>query len=77
LQWRVRALAVTKVHSTFFADRNRFPERTIEFDHALVMRDIPHQWHTAEDLYRLQFEIALFYEHGKMSHAQTISFAAA
>jgi len=51
LQWRVCALAVTKVHSTFFADRNRFPEGTIEFDHALIMRDIPHQWHTAEDLH--------------------------
>jgi hypothetical protein len=51
LQWRVRALSVTKVHSSFFADRNRFPEGSVEFDHALVMRDIPHQWHTAEDLH--------------------------
>ncbi len=51
LQWRIRALSLTKVHSTFFADRNRFPQGSIEFDHALVMRDIPHEWHMAEDLH--------------------------
>ena len=51
LDWRIRALSVTEVHSSFFADRQRFPEGSIEFDHALVMRDIPHEWHKAEDLY--------------------------
>lgn len=51
LEWRVRALAVTKVHSTFFEDKDCFPAGAIEFDHALVMRDIPHQWHSAEDLH--------------------------
>jgi hypothetical protein len=51
LQWRVRALAVTKVFSSYFSDENRFPKGTVEFDHALVMRDIPHQWRTAEDLH--------------------------
>src|SRR4030095_5973379 len=42
LDWRVRALSVSEVHSSFFADRQRFPEGSIEFDHALVMRDILH-----------------------------------
>jgi len=51
LDWRIRALSVTEVHSSFFADRQRFPEGSIEFDHALVMRDILHEWHKAEDLY--------------------------
>jgi hypothetical protein len=51
LDWRIRALSVTEVHSSFFADRKRFPEGSIEFDHALVMRDILHEWHKAEDLY--------------------------
>lgn len=51
LDWRVRALSVTEVHSSFFADRQRFPEGSIEFDHALVMRDILHEWHKAKDLY--------------------------
>jgi uncharacterized protein DUF2071 len=51
MNWRIRALSVTEVHSSFFADRQRFPEGSIEFDHALVMRDILHEWHKAEDLY--------------------------
>jgi len=51
LQWRVRALAVTRVFSSFFADSSRFPKGSVEFDHALVMRDILHQWHSAEDLH--------------------------
>ena len=51
LDWRLHALSVTEVHSSFFADRQRFPEGSIEFDHALVMRDILHEWHKAEDLY--------------------------
>ena len=51
VDWRIRALSVTDVHSSFFADRQRFPDGSIEFDHALVMRDILHEWHKAEDLY--------------------------
>lgn len=48
--WRVDALSVSQVHSTFFEDARRFPEGSIHFDHALVMRDIPHEWHGAEDM---------------------------
>lgn len=51
LDWRVRALSVDDVQSSFFADSQRFPAGSIEFDHALVMRDIAHEWHKADDLY--------------------------
>ena len=51
VDWRIRALSISEVHSSYFADRQRFPEGSIEFDHALVMRDILHEWHKAEDLY--------------------------
>jgi hypothetical protein len=51
LDWRLRALTVTEVHSSYFADSQRFSAGSIEFDHALVMRDIVHEWHKAEDLY--------------------------
>jgi hypothetical protein len=51
LDWRIRALSVTEVHSSFFTDRERFPNVSIEFNHALMMRDILHEWHKAEDLY--------------------------
>jgi hypothetical protein len=53
LEWRVQALAVTTAHSSYFADRARFPAASVEFDHALVMRDILHEWHQAEDLYAI------------------------
>jgi hypothetical protein len=50
-EWRVSALAVSTVHSSFFADGQRFPDGSIEFDHALIMRNILHEWHQADDLY--------------------------
>jgi hypothetical protein len=50
LTWEVRALEVEEVHSSFFSDRSKFPEGTIHFDHALIMRDIPHEWSAAEDM---------------------------
>ncbi len=53
LEWRVQALAVTTAYSSYFDDRTRFPSGTAEFDHALVMRDIVHEWHQAEDLYAI------------------------
>ena len=51
IDWRIRALSVTDVHSRYFEDQQRFPDGSIEFDHALVMRDIIHEWQKAEDMY--------------------------
>ena len=42
--WRVSPLAIDEVHSSWFADRSRFPEGSVVFDCALVMRNIPHEW---------------------------------
>lgn len=50
-EWRVRSLKVGSVQSGYFNDANRFPAGTIEFDHALIMRDIRHEWRQAQDLY--------------------------
>jgi hypothetical protein len=41
--WRVEALRPDLVESTFFDDRARFPEGTIAFDSALLMRSVPHE----------------------------------
>ena len=49
-QWRVSPLSVSEITSSFFDDRRIFPEGTIQFDHALIMRDVPHEWHKADDL---------------------------
>lgn len=50
-EWRVEPLEVTKVYSSHFSDEARFPKGTVEFDHALIMRNVAHEWHSAEDLY--------------------------
>ena len=43
--WRAYPLAVERVESSFFGDRSRFPEGSAEFDCALVMHGIAHEWH--------------------------------
>jgi hypothetical protein len=43
-RWTVDALSVDRAFSSFFCDSGRFPEGSVAFDHALVMRDIPHRW---------------------------------
>jgi hypothetical protein len=50
LSWRVQALEISEVYSSYFADRARFPDGSVDFDHALIMRDIPHEWHQAADM---------------------------
>ena len=49
--WRVEPLAVERAYSTYFGDRERFPAGSICFDCGLVMRNVPHEWETAEDMY--------------------------
>jgi hypothetical protein len=49
-EWRVRPLKVENVESSLFANTAVFPEGSVEFDHALIMRDIQHEWHQAEDM---------------------------
>lgn len=38
------------MQSSFFEDAASFPAGTIQFDCALLMRDIPHEWHSEPDL---------------------------
>jgi hypothetical protein len=49
-QWKVEPLAVEDVYSSYFADHSIFPEGTSSFDCALIMRNIPHEWHAANDI---------------------------
>lgn len=50
VNWRVQPLAITNVRSSFFDDRDAFPEGSVTFDNALLMRGIDHQWHSRESL---------------------------
>jgi hypothetical protein len=48
--WRVEPLEFEEVRSSFFQDVSRFPTGSIEFDCALLMRGIEHEWHGQPDL---------------------------
>ena len=48
--WRVEALDVDAIQSSFFEDATRFPTGAVEFDCALLMRNIVHEWHGRPDL---------------------------
>lgn len=52
-QWLVEPLQIDEVASSYFDDGDRFPAGTVRFDSALIMRDIPHRWHAADELYTL------------------------
>lgn len=45
-QWKVKPLKITEVQSSFFDDPTNFPTGSIQFDNALLMTHIPHEWHS-------------------------------
>ncbi len=49
-EWAVQPFAIDHVASSYFDDDARFPPGSIALDHALLMRDVRHQWHGAPDL---------------------------
>jgi hypothetical protein len=51
LDWRVEPLKVEELRSSFFEDGSLFTKGSIEFDSALLMRGIEHEWHGKSDLY--------------------------
>ncbi len=42
--WKVSLLEVHDVHSSFFENKSIFPEGSVKFDCALLMKDIEHEW---------------------------------
>lgn len=48
--WKVEPLCVERVESSFFDDTARFPLGSVQFDCALLMRDVQHEWHGREDI---------------------------
>jgi hypothetical protein len=46
--WKVEPLAIEEVRSSFFEDEERFPAGSAEFDCALLMRGIEHEWRGLE-----------------------------
>jgi len=50
-EWRVEPLEIEQVFSSYFSDESTFPSGSAEFDHALILRNIAHEWQTTSDLY--------------------------
>jgi uncharacterized protein YqjF (DUF2071 family) len=48
--WHVASLNIDTIQSSYFEDQSRFPTGSVEFDCALLMRDIVHEWHGRPDL---------------------------
>jgi hypothetical protein len=44
--WKVEPLHVTSVHSSFFENEQLFPKGTVQFDHALLMTQLQHEWYS-------------------------------
>lgn len=49
-RWEMAPLAIEAVENTFFNDPAVYPAGSVEFDHALIMRDIEHRWLPEPDL---------------------------
>ena len=48
--WNVAPLAVESQQCSFYLDPKRFPTGSVEFDCALIMRGLPHEWHEITDV---------------------------
>ncbi len=44
--WKVEPLKMTAVHSSFFENESIFPKGSVQFDNALLMTQIKHEWHS-------------------------------
>ncbi|MEM9984208.1 MAG: DUF2071 domain-containing protein [Bacteroidota bacterium] len=48
--WKVKPLAVTELRSSFFENEAIFPKGSIQFDNALLMKNIEHEWRSLRGL---------------------------
>ena len=48
LDWTVQPLKVASVHSSFFENEKLFPKNSVQFDNALLMTNIRHEWRSIE-----------------------------
>ncbi len=46
--WEVTPLQIVSVSSSFYDNETIFPKGTVDFDHALLMQNIEHEWHSAK-----------------------------
>ncbi len=44
VEWRMEPLKVKESYSAYFSDTSRFPEGSVDFDSAMIMRNLKHSW---------------------------------
>jgi hypothetical protein len=49
--WKVQPLRIESVESSYFSNQELFPASSINFDCALIMRNIAHEWESAAPMY--------------------------
>jgi hypothetical protein len=50
LRWNMSPLRIGRLETAFFHDARRFPSGAAQFDCALLMRGVPHEWHEIGDI---------------------------
>jgi hypothetical protein len=50
LKCEMTPMDVESQHAAYYADRDRFPAGSIEFDSGMLMRGLPHEWHQLTDV---------------------------
>ena len=53
IEWRMEPLKVKESYSAYFSDTSRFPKGSVEFDSAMIMRNLKHSWVSRDNLYEL------------------------
>lgn len=48
--WSMQPLEIDRIESSYFDDVSLFPQGSVTFDHAVLMRGIEHEWHSRGDL---------------------------
>lgn len=50
VEWRMEPMVVREEFSEFFSDETKFPRGSVEFDSAMIMRNLKHSWISRENL---------------------------
>jgi hypothetical protein len=50
LKWEMVPMEIESQHCAFYADSQRFPAGSLDFDCGLLMRGLPHEWHQLTDI---------------------------
>ena len=53
VEWHMEPLKVNESYSAYFSDTSSFPDGSVEFDSAMIMRNLKHSWVSRDNLCEL------------------------